>query len=530
MNHRTCTNVSRSRFGRTTRPAALAHGLAGLVLWALAAVPIVAGERPEDRINVPPRVYPDMPERRTTPPIEGVNNAWDVNYLPMELGRYHGVSQDRFAQVDIHWPKREDRFPMVVIFHGGGVGHHRDQSKDKYRGPERRYTGFGWRRHEEFAYAIERGYGVAVVGFPLGIDRGRLQRWHAQAVIRFLRAHAEVFSLDPDFIFVYGSSSGSSVAGGLFQTYVDRNRAVGGLTFPDNDPRSPWHEQSAQVQGMYSDISNALSHARSLNSRVRGTIPGRPAIISLFSEIPAEAYEIAERSGGNFLFAYLHGAGGSHLSNWEVPSTTREDPEPKPVRERFFDFLDYLSSENPQTPRPEFRPQRTVFTDHADIRIVTTSEGIKTRYTLDGSDPTEGSPLYEVPIRITETTTIRAYSQRPGQRPSAILTGTFRRGNPPPIITGPHPAKLPKAVTGQPYRAVFTTDAEEPVRWVLTGHLATVATGGREDEGLSLDSATGELTGTPRRPGAFTFIVGARRERGGPADARIYTLHVLPEE
>jgi fibro-slime domain-containing protein len=49
------------------------------------------------------------------------------------------------------------------------------------------------------------------------------------------------------------------------------------------------------------------------------------------------------------------------------------------------------------------------------------------RYTLDGSDPTEASPLYTDPIPLAATATLKARAYQAGLHPSLILTQVYRR-------------------------------------------------------------------------------------------------------
>jgi hypothetical protein len=47
------------------------------------------------------------------------------------------------------------------------------------------------------------------------------------------------------------------------------------------------------------------------------------------------------------------------------------------------------------------------------------------RYTLDGTEPTEKSPVYEQPIEIKKRTTVKATAFKPGHAPSRIASGEF---------------------------------------------------------------------------------------------------------
>jgi len=61
-----------------------------------------------------------------------------------------------------------------------------------------------------------------------------------------------------------------------------------------------------------------------------------------------------------------------------------------------------------------------VLRDYTTVRLTVTTPGAEIRYTLDGSAPTLGSPLYsdQTPILLTQTTTIRTIALKTGWQPS----------------------------------------------------------------------------------------------------------------
>ena len=65
------------------------------------------------------------------------------------------------------------------------------------------------------------------------------------------------------------------------------------------------------------------------------------------------------------------------------------------------------------------------------------------RYTLDGSEPTVDSPLYTEPVKITESCTLKARSERGGQMSGRTFEKSFTAhkamGRPVEIITATHP-------------------------------------------------------------------------------------------
>jgi len=61
-------------------------------------------------------------------------------------------------------------------------------------------------------------------------------------------------------------------------------------------------------------------------------------------------------------------------------------------------------------------PNVNVFTNSADVTMVCATPGVQIRYTLDGSDPGIDSPLYTAPVRLTQSTVVRAIAVRPGAK------------------------------------------------------------------------------------------------------------------
>lgn len=91
------------------------------------------------------------------------------------------------------------------------------------------------------------------------------------------------------------------------------------------------------------------------------------------------------------------------------------------------------------------------------------------------------------------------------------------RGTPvtPPTIT---PATLPNGTVGTAYTATLTATGDVPITWAVTT--------GALPAGLTLDPATGAITGTPTTAGTFTFAVTATNA-GGSATQE-FTIVVAP--
>lgn len=63
-----------------------------------------------------------------------------------------------------------------------------------------------------------------------------------------------------------------------------------------------------------------------------------------------------------------------------------------------------------------------LFLDNIDVALATVTEGAQVRYTLDGSEPTENSTLYEKPFNLGKTTQIKAKGFKEGFAPSRTLS------------------------------------------------------------------------------------------------------------
>lgn len=74
---------------------------------------------------------------------------------------------------------------------------------------------------------------------------------------------------------------------------------------------------------------------------------------------------------------------------------------------------------------PEISPPAGTYFGSVDVTIASATAGAAIHYTTDGSEPTESSPRYEVPLTRTETATVRARAYRADLDPSGIAISTF---------------------------------------------------------------------------------------------------------
>jgi uncharacterized repeat protein (TIGR03806 family) len=74
---------------------------------------------------------------------------------------------------------------------------------------------------------------------------------------------------------------------------------------------------------------------------------------------------------------------------------------------------------------PSITPKSGDFSKSLSIEISHRDPGAVIRYTLDGAAPTENSPVYSGPIRLSTSKTVRARALKPGFTKSVVATETF---------------------------------------------------------------------------------------------------------
>jgi hypothetical protein len=70
------------------------------------------------------------------------------------------------------------------------------------------------------------------------------------------------------------------------------------------------------------------------------------------------------------------------------------------------------------------------FTDSIEIRFTSPTSGTKIYYTLDGSTPTTSSSMYQSPVWLNRTTTVKAYAVNDGMLDSRLMQAEFKQFKP----------------------------------------------------------------------------------------------------
>ena len=76
---------------------------------------------------------------------------------------------------------------------------------------------------------------------------------------------------------------------------------------------------------------------------------------------------------------------------------------------------------------PAIQGKLVLFDEETTVTMSSRTVGATIRYTLDGSEPTEASPLYTEPFRITESCPIRARAFKEGFPPSPVVSRTAHK-------------------------------------------------------------------------------------------------------
>ena len=86
----------------------------------------------------------------------------------------------------------------------------------------------------------------------------------------------------------------------------------------------------------------------------------------------------------------------------------------------------YVTDGPPACETPTFSPEAGTFLTAQSVEISSETEGATIYYTIDGSEPTEKSPVYTEAISVNETTTIKAIAVKEEYSNSAVASATYK--------------------------------------------------------------------------------------------------------
>jgi acetyl esterase/lipase len=422
-----------------------------------------------------------------------------------------------WERMDIWVPKRpaEGPLPCVVVVYGGGYGEKNFPAKD-------------WRP------LLSRGYVVAAPDYALKTCTPvPLCAWDVADAIRFLRAHAATYRIDPERVGLWGWSAGGWIAQDLCYAGPERvvtarwkdpdNRKVAGL-FPMRRPRPLYAEHSVCIQAVATD----WGAGKLWDKRTRQPVPwlsaDDPPLVTCYqgglADDTVNPVVLLQRLGvpARGLYGFTV---NTHVPGLESPCV-HEDGRRTTWGEAIYAFFGERLKGIDTATAPEMRPHGGPIDGPTPVRLLTVHPTGTIHYTRDGSEPTAGSPAAAAPVQVQPGETLKAIVVRPGLRPSRVTTGTFERGPPRPGITTR--TRAFRATVGRPFRVQFEADRSEGTTWYAGGMLGDSfrTYGGkrfnppRHIPWMHMDPQTGVLSGTPRWPGVYPVIISCVAEGPGP--------------
>src|SRR2546426_253857 len=74
---------------------------------------------------------------------------------------------------------------------------------------------------------------------------------------------------------------------------------------------------------------------------------------------------------------------------------------------------------------PQFAPLGSVYTNNVRVRLTSATAGAVIRYTVDGSEPTDRSPVFSQSVSITNSALLKARVFVPDSAPSPTVSQTY---------------------------------------------------------------------------------------------------------
>lgn len=126
---------------------------------------------------------------------------------------------------------------------------------------------------------------------------------------------------------------------------------------------------------------------------------------------------------------------------------------------------------------PSITPPGGSYWDRATVSVSCATASAVIRYTVDGSAPTESSPIYSGPLVLTHDTTLKAKAFASGHTASAVATEVYRilTDTTPPSISKVTAEGTPTRLTVEFSETVDPVSAQDPSRYLLSPALAVTA-------------------------------------------------------
>jgi len=473
-------------------------------------------------------VRPDKALNWKPPTFDNAKLHAQINFLK---------PQRQWERMDIWVPTEPDagKLPCVVAVYGGGYG-------DKVGGFVK-----------DFKPLLGRGYVVAAPDYALMTNAPvPMCSWDVANAIRFLRANAKKYRIDPERIGIWGWSAGGWIAQDLCYAGPERivtvsvkdrqtNKKSYGL-IPMLQPRPLYPDQSVKVQAVVSDWGAGKLWDRRTKLPKASLSPDDPPLFTCYrGELTGETVnavtllkKLGVPSEGVYGFTI-----NTHVPTLKHPCV-QEDGAKTTWGESIYDFLDRKLKKPDTATAPEIRPHGGFIAGKRQVRLLTVHPAGAIHYTLDGANPSEESPRYKDAITVTPGNRLKAIVVRPGLKPSRITTGVFAQGPPVPRITTTE--RTFKATIGKKFSITFQAENAKNAIWFVGGKVGEQY---RSYDGqrfnpprhipwMKIDPKTGVMSGEPRTAGVFPVIVscangtvtGSRKPAKQTVDAVLIVITV----
>ncbi len=177
-----------------------------------------------------------------------------------------------------------------------------------------------------------------------------------------------------------------------------------------------------RINGPYLQTSAYIlnGQTRVNGSLIDGTLTDRPRTLSVFSLVTTGGVS-ADRLSMEALSQWWKGEVAELIVYTEPLSDSQRQAVEGYLALKYGTY-------SAAAPTPTFTPPGSLFEDSQEVRIeVPPLPGTEVRYTTDGSDPTLASELYDAPLVLTATATLRARAFHPALQPSAVAAAAFTR-------------------------------------------------------------------------------------------------------
>lgn len=455
--------------------------------------------------------------------------------------RYEGVrfldDWRSWERMDVYVPEGgEAKKPCLVLFYGGGWGGK---------------VGSGVMKEWAQPY-VDAGYVVAVPDYTLcAKDPVPTAIWDGAAAIRWLRANADKYAIDPERIGAQGFSAGGWLAQWLAPSDSASLTAIGcnigkaspGDCFPLLNPHpTEAPEQCVRLQAFASDWGagtiaglpplpeDAKDQYALKVFRGRGIVfehldrpiltGDDPAMLTCHNGKPealAGSVLRMQALGIPSESVWLDAPKGLHVPGSKTPGLM-PDGSPGTWLTQHLDFFDRFVKNPKQATAPEAYPAGVPIAKPTSVTLRTCHPNGAIHYTTDGSEPTAMSPLARGPVTVEPGQTLKAIAVKPGLKPSRILVCTYPKVSvDAPVIEPVGPSFELKV--GEPFKLQMKARGTGG-KWAIAGRIVgkileaydpNVDSTKRKamPPWLTIDPETGVLSGTPGEPGVNIVLVTA---------------------